>query len=214
MDLPMKTPVQRPSWILFDLGGVLADWTGPQALRALLPAPVADAEYARRWMNCAATDRFERGAIAPLDFARAFAADWQLALAPDDLLARYVGGLRGFYPGARELLAALRPQARLACLSNTNAAHWDSPVGQAIRAEFDVALASHELGLRKPQPEIFQQALHRLNARLNAAPSAVLYFDDLAPNVAAAKAAGLQAHHVAGLPALRARLLTLGLLPG
>jgi putative hydrolase of the HAD superfamily len=200
----------KPSWILFDLGGVLADWTGPQALRALLPTPVSDAEYARRWTCCTATDRFERGEIAPLDFARAFALDWQLALAPQELLARYVGWLRGFYPGAVELLAALRPQARLACLSNTNAAHWDSPVGQAIRAEFELALASHELGLRKPQPEIFRQALFRLNA----APSEVLYFDDLAPNVAAANAAGMRAHHVAGLPALRAQLQALGLLPG
>lgn len=200
----------KPRWILFDLGGVLADWTGPQALRALLPAPMSDAEYTRRWTRCAATDRFERGAIAPLEFARAFAADWQLALAPDEVLTRYVGWLRGFYPGAPELLAALRAQARLACLSNTNAAHWDSPVGQTIRAEFELALASHELGLRKPQPEIFQQAL----IRLNAAPSEVLYFDDLVPNVAAANAAGLRAHHVAGLPALRAQLLTLGLLPG
>jgi glucose-1-phosphatase len=200
----------KPSWILFDLGGVLADWTGPQALRALLPTPVSDVDYARRWTRCTATDRFERGEIAPLDFARAFALDWQLALAPQEVLARYVGWLRGFYPGAVELLAALRPQARVACLSNTNAAHWDSPAGQAIRAEFELALASHELGLRKPQPEIFRQALFRLNA----APAEVLYFDDLAPNVAAAKAAGMQAHHVAGLPALRAQLLALRLLPG
>lgn len=196
-------------WILFDLGGVLADWTGPQALRGLLPAPMSDTEYARRWMSCAATDRFERGEIAPLDFAQAFAANWQLPLAPDELLARYVDWLRGLYPGARELLGALRSQARLACLSNTNAAHWDSQVGRTIRAEFEVALASHQLGLRKPQPEIFQQTL----LRLRAAPSEVLYFDDLAPNVAAATAAGMQAHHVAGLPALRAQLLALGLLP-
>lgn len=197
-------------WILFDLGGVLADWTGPRALRALLPAPVCDAEYMQRWTGCAATDRFERGEIAPLEFARAFAATWQLTLAPDEVLARYVGWLHGLYPGAAELLASLRPRARLACLSNTNAAHWDSAAGLEIRAQFEVALASHELGLRKPQPEIFEQAL----IRLNAAPSEVLYFDDLAPNVAAARAAGMRAHHVAGLPALRAQLMTLGLLPG
>ncbi|MCA3220666.1 MAG: HAD-IA family hydrolase [Burkholderiales bacterium] len=63
---------------------------------------------------------------------------------------------------------------------------------------------------RCPRPNLFNQAL----VRLNAAPSEVLYFDDLAPNVAAARPAGMRAHHGAGLPALRAQLLTLGLLPG
>jgi glucose-1-phosphatase len=202
----------KPRWILFDLGGVLVDWTGPQALRSLLPAPLSDEAYAQRWRTCHATDRFERGQLTPIEFAQQFTADWGVALAPEAMLAHYVAWLRGFYPGARELLAALRPQARLACLSNSNAAHWDSSVGHGVRAEFEVALASHELGLRKPQPEIFALALQRLSEVAAAAPGNVLYFDDLAPNVAAAKAAGLQAHHVVGLSELRQRLQSLGVL--
>lgn len=197
-----------PAWILFDLGGVLVDWTGPQALRALLPAPMHDEAYAQRWRNCSATDRFERGDLAPLDFACRFAVDWGLALPPDAMLQRYVDWLRGFYPGAPELLAALRRQAQLACLSNSNVEHWQSAVGRTIVAEFEVPLASHELRLRKPQPEIFAVALQRLGA----AAHEVLYFDDLMPNVEAARAAGMQAHHVVGLPALRRQLVSLGLI--
>jgi putative hydrolase of the HAD superfamily len=196
-----------PAWILFDLGGVLADWTGARALRSLLPA-MAEDEYAQRWRTCRATDRFERGELAPLDFARQFTADWSLPLAPDAMLDRYIQWLHGFYPGAQALLAELRRVARLACLSNTNAAHWESPTGRLIRAEFEIPLASHELRLRKPQPEIFAVALQRLGA----AAQDVLYFDDLLPNVQAARAAGMQAHHVVGLPALRRQLVSLGLI--
>lgn len=199
----------KPTWILFDLGGVLVDWTGPQQLRALLPGMPED-EYAQRWHACCATDRFERGDLAPLEFARQFAANWGLALAPDDMLARYIDWLRGFYPGAQALLAELRRGARLACLSNSNAAHWQSPVGRALVAEFDIPLASHELRLRKPQPEIFALALQRLGA----AAHEVLYFDDLLPNVEAARAAGMNAQHVVGLPALRRQLASLGLIDG
>lgn len=196
-----------PSWLLFDLGGVLVDWTGPQALRPLLAAPLADDVYARRWQGCRATDRFGRGAASPLEFAREFADYWDVALAPAEMLARYVGWLRGFYDGVPALLAALRPHVGLACLSNTNAAHWDCPVAQGVRAEFEVALASHEVQLRKPQAEIFALALQRLGA----ASGEVLYFDDLAPNVAAARAAGMQAYQVAGLAPLRQQLAALGL---
>ncbi len=199
----------KPAWILFDLGGVLVDWTGPQQLRALLSGMPED-EYAQRWRTCRATDGFERGDVAPLEFARQFAADWGLALAPDDVLARYIGWLRGPYPGARELLADLRQRARLACLSNSNAAHWQSPVGRAVVAEFDIALSSHELRLRKPEPEIFALALQRLGA----AAHEVLYFDDLLPNVDAARAAGMNAHHVVGLPALRRQLAARGVIDG
>ncbi len=199
----------KPAWILFDLGGVLVDWTGPQQLRRLLPAMPED-EYAQRWRTCRATDRFERGELSPLEFARHFAADWGLSLAPDAMLDRYVEWLRGFYPGAQTLLAGLRQDARLACLSNTNAAHWESLTGQTIRAEFEMALASHELRLRKPQPEIFALALQRLGA----AAHEVLYFDDLILNVEAARAAGMNAHHVVGLPAVRQHLAELGLIHG
>lgn len=199
----------KVSWILFDLGGVLVDWTGPQALRALLPAAAQHSpdSYAQRWQRCTATDRFERGATSPLEFAREFADHWGVALPPDEMLARYVAWLRGFYDGVPALLAGLRPQARLACLSNSNAAHWDCAVAQGVRAEFEVALASHELQLRKPQAEIFALALRRLDA----APHEVLYFDDLAPNVAAAAAAGMQAYQVVGLTQVRQQLTALGL---
>jgi HAD superfamily hydrolase (TIGR01509 family) len=199
----------KVSWILFDLGGVLVDWTGPQALRALLPAAAQHSpdSYAQRWQRCTATDRFERGATSPLEFAREFADHWGVALPPDEMLARYVAWLRGFYDGVPALLAGLRPQARLACLSNTNAAHWDCKVGLGVRAEFNFALASHELQLRKPQADIFALALQRLDA----APDQVLYFDDLAPNVAGAHAVGMQAYQVAGLAQLRQQFAALGL---
>lgn len=198
----------RPTWLLFDLGGVLMDWAGPRELPAHLAAP-PDADLRLKMAACAATDAFERGDISPEVFAERFVRDWQVRLAPAEFLARYVAWLRGLYPGAEDLLAQLGTRYKLACLSNTNAAHWEqSEAMRWLQQRLDVALSSHELKLRKPQPEIFAAAL----ARLGCAPHEIAYFDDLPANVAAARAAGFDAHHVDGFAALRRRIGQLGLL--
>jgi len=66
---------------------------------------------------------------------------------------------------------------------------------------------SHEIGHRKPHPATFEHVL----AAIDAPAAEVLLFDDLAPNVAAAQALGLQAVLVKGpedvRSALRARRL-------
>jgi putative hydrolase of the HAD superfamily len=200
----------EPRWLVFDLGGVLMDWAGPRELPAHLRVPV-DADLRLRMAGCAATDAFERGAITPEQFAERFVRDWQVRLAPDDFLEHYVAWLRGLYPGAEDLLARLGTRYKLACLSNTNALHWErSEAMRWLQRTLDVALSSHELRLRKPQPEIFAATLERLGCT---APE-VVYFDDLPANVAAARVAGFDAHHVDGFDALENRIQHLGLLDG
>lgn len=54
-------------------------------------------------------------------------------------------------------------------------------------AEFDLVMMSNEVGLHKPDPEIFRLALELLAVE----PAAALFIDDLAQNVAAAQALGL-----------------------
>ncbi len=197
---------ERPHWLLFDLGGVLVDFAGPRELPALLPRDRAATDWKLAMASCAATDAFERGAITPMVFAERFVSDWQLALPPAQFLLRYVEWLRGLYPGAADLLAQLRADFRLACLSNSNVAHWEQTEPMRwLQRTFDMALSSHELKLRKPEPAIFAAAL----ARLGAPAHAIGYFDDLRANVDAAAAAGMQAHHVDGFDALVDRLRAL-----
>src|SRR6185436_6298898 len=97
---------------------------------------------------------------------------------------------RSVVPGARELLAELRPRFRLAALSNSNEVHWERNFKELRVLElFDFAVSSHQVGLCKPDPAIFRVALER--ARLPA--DAVMFFDDLPANVAAARSVGIQA---------------------
>jgi putative hydrolase of the HAD superfamily len=76
-----------------------------------------------------------------------------------------------------------------AFLSNNN-----PPMMARLRAErrladlFDVVIASCEIGLCKPDPEIFRRCIEALGVQ----PESALFIDDQPANIAAAKRLGLQ----------------------
>nr|WP_184080297.1 HAD family phosphatase [Nocardiopsis mwathae] len=80
---------------------------------------------------------------------------------------------------------------RLALLSNA-----PSDIAGALRhspvlARFDAVFFSCDLGIRKPDPEIYRHVL----AELGAAPEETVFVDDREENVLAAKRLGIDAHH-------------------
>lgn len=110
---------------------------------------------------------------------------------------------RELYPGALDLLTCLRGQAELACLSNTNALHWEMLCDvHALGEHFDRCLLSHRLGLLKPDPAIFERALDELGC----SASEVSFFDDGPGHVAEALRQGFDAEQVDGLDGLRQAL--------
>jgi len=60
--------------------------------------------------------------------------------------------------------------------------------------EFDVVVDSCEVGMRKPEPEIFLLTCERLGV----APERTVFCDDFAGNVEGARHAGLEAVHITG----------------
>jgi putative hydrolase of the HAD superfamily len=190
--------------LLFDLGNVVVESAGLATLERLLPQ-LGREEILSRWLRSSAVSGFESGVISQEAFARAFLAEWPLALEPAQFLDEFSSWVRGFLPGARELLAGLRGRHRIACLSNTNAAHWARLEG--IEEVFDVCIASHLTGHLKPEREAYEDALRRLGAE----PGQVCFFDDLPGNVAAARAVGIQAFQVQGVAETASALRGLGI---
>lgn len=190
--------------LLFDLGGVLVAAGGLAALQQWLPALAAD-EVSARWHASQAVGLFERGRLSPEEFARRFVDEWRLPMAPPEFLSAFTQWVHGFYPGAQALLRRLRARHTLACLSNTNAAHW--AVLDDVRDSFDVCIASHLIGHMKPDRAAFDHALRALAAL----PRDVCFFDDLLPNVQAARALGIQSFHVHGVTEVEAALRHIGI---
>ena len=112
-------------------------------------------------------------------------------------------------PGAEPLLAELAAHVRLIVLSNTNACHksvWNSRFTGAL-SHFERMFLSHEMGVRKPQPASFQMVLDYLDLP----PGRVVFVDDKAENVKAARASGMNAVLARGTESISSGLAELGL---
>lgn len=182
--------MQRDKVVLFDLGGVLVENTGQDGLMALLPYTLDTTEIWRRWLESPCVRQFESGRMSAAQFASAFIDEWQLALEPSVFIDAFTSWPKGFFPGARELLRELKDRHHLACLSNTNVLHWQRfPEFPVL---FHSCFASHQMGIVKPDREVFEHVLQTLKV----SGAEVYFFDDLLPNVEAARGAGINAFHV------------------
>lgn len=193
--------------LLFDLGGVLIDFAGFRELGRILPAGVDRAEVRRRWISSPMVQRFERAQISPQEFACGVIGELRLELSPDQFLAALVDWARGPYPGARSLLEQIPDTYRLACLSNSNELH--TPLHRrSMEPLFDRYYFSDEIGLVKPEREIFEYVI----SDLAVAPGRIAFFDDTTINVESARRAGMSAFETDGIGDLEARLRALGVI--
>ncbi|HET9783363.1 MAG TPA: HAD-IA family hydrolase, partial [Terriglobales bacterium] len=103
---------------------------------------------------------------------------WNAIFEPDWLVPQeYVRGLLSRY--------------RVGLLSNTNAIHFEYLRREhPLLEEFDFHILSHEVGATKPEQLIYDAA----EAAADCAREEILYFDDVAEFVAAARRRGWQAH--------------------
>lgn len=194
-------------FLLFDLGGVLVHFAGFEELCRLLPPGLDPAAVRERWIRSPAVHRFERAEFAPAEFARRFLAEWDLDLEPERFLRSFEDWNRGPYPGAMALLERLRGAHRLACLSNSSELHTPAH-RRRFAGVFERFYFSDELGVAKPDPEIFATVL----ADLAVPAGRIAYFDDTTVNVDAATRSGMRAFRTDGLAQLEARLAELGCL--
>jgi putative hydrolase of the HAD superfamily len=143
---------------------------GEHPLFALERGEIAEAEFARR-LEEQLDGRFDLGRLRELYFER---------LEPNETMIRYVGELR-----ARGLRTAL--------LTN-NVREWE-PLWRGklpeLDAIFELVVDSAFVGLRKPEPEIYELTVERLGGNLRAGEC--LFVDDLEVNCETARALGMTA---------------------
>ena len=202
------------AFVLFDLGGVLIDPGGVAPLRALSRVG-SDEELWARWLGCPWVRLFEAGACTPEEFAAGFVDDWGLELTAAAFLDEFGRWPGVEYAGAADLVADVRQsvEAGVGFLSNANAHQWRTRFGvlgltSEASATFDYRFLSFELGMVKPDPEIFDAVA----ARLPVAAERVLFLDDNAVNVEAAVGRGFAARRVQGPEEARVALVEAGVL--
>ncbi len=194
--------------VLFDLGGVLVDLGGVGPMKEL-SAIDTDDEFWDRWLTCRWVRAFERGECTPDEFAAGIVEDWGLTADAAAFLEAFQDWPGRLFPGAEALIEHVHAKLPIGCLSNTNALHWDRHFGTwPILEHFDYRFLSYELGVVKPDKELFEHVVEALPA----AAERVLFLDDNLVNVNGAIDAGLVARHVRGVDGARAALVETGVL--
>jgi len=181
--------------LIVDYGGVLTvplratiepwlelDRIDPERFRTLM----------RQWFGPEAADNIghdlETGRLPPAEFQQMFAEQLRR---PDGTLPQPEGLLNRMFagfthdPAMTDVLRRARKHGlKTALLSNS----WgfDYP-REGWDDLFDAVVISGEVGLRKPDPEIYRLAAERLGVP----PSQCVFVDDLTPNVRGAVAVGM-----------------------
>lgn len=196
--------------VVWDVGRVLVEWD-LRALYAKLIADPAQLDWftsnvvSEQWhaQHDAGADIHEMVAARSAEFPQHAAL---IAAYPD----RFNETVPGPVPGTHALVEALAAKAvPQYAITNFGAYVWPRfAVTQPVLAHFRDVVVSGVERLVKPDPAIF----HLAAARFGHDPAAMLFIDDNAANVAAARACGWHAHHFAGAEALAADLSGRGLI--
>ena len=199
------------SVVVFDLGGVLIDWS-PRYLYRKLFQHEADMEY---FLANICTAQWNLQQDAGRSFAEACGAlkleHPDKADMIDAWFERFDEMMAGPITGTVDILAELRQrEVPVYALSNWSAETF--PVAQR-RFEFlqwfRAIFLSAEVRLVKPDPRIFKYFCESLALR----PEQVIYIDDLQHNVEAARTIGMHAIRFSDSASLRQELVQLRLLP-
>lgn len=183
--------------------GLIVDWGGVLTMPVhaamgnwLEATGVVHSHYGavlRRWVEplpgeSSPIHELERGELAVEEFEHLLSA----ALAQEGssveaqgLVGRLLADLAIYEDSMTSLVTRARAAGiRTALLSNSWGNDYDRSDWHTM---FDTVVISGEVGMRKPEPAIFELTLERIGLP----PQVCVFVDDLAPNVAAAEQAGL-----------------------
>ncbi len=128
----------------------------------------------------------ETGKLREAEFERRFADRLGLSEAAD-LIDSLFRGMAPAGPMVAAVRAARAAGLRTGLVSNSwSTSHYDR---QLLDELFDTSVISAEVGLHKPQPEIYLLAAERLGER----PEGCVFVDDLRENCTGAEAVGMTA---------------------
>ena len=187
--------------IIFDLGGVILDIDYNLTVKAFegIGIPNFKEQYSKMSQSNL-FDNIETGKISPVEFRDLIREVAQKTISDAEIDTAWNALILHLPQYRIEILKNLQVNYRLFLLSNTNKIHYDD-YSEVIKREngiegleplFEKTYLSHEMGLRKPDPEIFQVVL----SENNLVPKETLFIDDSPQHIASAKTLGIVAYHL------------------
>ena len=193
--------------IIFDIGNVLIDIDYEVMVAEF--AKIASIDFSQILTYShqdRVFDQYEKGQISSAQFRDRLRPHLRPGVTDDEIDAAW-NSILIHYPATKfELLKKLSDRYRLFALSNINELHLaaiDAEVQNLFGVEdmstyFEYAYYSHEMGLRKPETEIYKRVLEENSLD----PATTLFIDDKLENTNAAAALGIRTYHLTDRDAL------------
>jgi len=185
--------MQKIKVIIFDLGGVILNLDQERTIRAFARMG-ADLEQVN--LDSHLFTDFEKGLISPDEFRNQIKKQIK-GPTHDNVINDAWNAMLLDIPKQRlDLIAQLRRKFKIGLLSNTNKIHIDY-FNDYLKAEnldelwnslFDKVLLSFEIGMRKPDLNIYEHAVQQFEV----APEQCLFIDDNHSNIVSANKIGIQ----------------------
>ncbi len=189
--------------IIFDLGGVLLNIDYQLPVKAFQKLGMTDfATHFSQAKQSRLLDEYETGQISSEDFI----AEIHRYVKPETTDLQIIAAWNSILLDLPEerlfILEKAAENHRIFLLSNTNDIHiqefnsylLDEHNLPSLEPFFEQLYLSFEIGLRKPDPRIFEYVLQ--DAGLH--PSSTLFIDDSIQHIQAAKELGIVTHHLVG----------------
>jgi glucose-1-phosphatase len=177
--------------ILFDLGNVIIPFDVKRAYTRMAELCECKAEeVAARIRSTGLVRPFEKGEIEAEPFVRELSAALKLDITYEEFCNWWNGVFLPEPLVSDGLLEDLRSRHRLLALPNTNPIHFAMlKEAYPLLRHFDGYVLSYEVRAAKPEAQIYRAAI----ARAQCGPEECFFTDDLAVNVEAARAHGMDA---------------------
>jgi epoxide hydrolase-like predicted phosphatase len=181
--------------LIFDLGNVVIDIDFERIFKKWsFYSGVPVEEMQRVFQIDAAYEQHERGEIDGTEYHQHLEQTLEMRLSYEQFCEGWNDIMVAPIGNTVRLLESLRDRVPLYALSNANTLHknfWEKNF-HAELSHFERVFVSSDLGSRKPEPAIYLLALEHIGVEAEN----VIFFDDLAINVEAARTLGMTAVQV------------------
>ena len=196
--------------LLFDLGRVVLDIDFKRAMACWARHGGCDvADITARFSGGEAIRQYESGKIDDVTYFAHLRKMLGVDITHEQLLEGWNAIFVGEMPGIAPLLERAARRLPLYALSNTNPPHIAhfSKIHADVLGHFREMYLSSTIGLLKPDRAAYDHVVKAIGAPA----SRIVFFDDLADNIAGARAYGLSAVHVKSSEDVAQALTALGI---
>ena len=145
-------------------------------------------EIKKIYGNSAGRKKFERGKITSAEFYNSMKKDMNLKMDFNEFKKAYTG-MFSHNRDIEKLISKLKKKYRLVLLSNTDELHYNFIKKEfPVLNNFDDYVLSYKVGMRKPNPLIFIEAIKKSKTM----PWNCIYFDDILEFVWMARMMGIK----------------------